>query len=73
MNEKEIVKIIMSEKGISQNQLAILANMKSQSNITGFLNRGNSIRVDTLNQMLSAMGCELIIRDTILEKEYKVG
>lgn len=72
MTAKDIVKEIMSDKGISQSKLAELAGFKSQSNITGYLNRGSSMRVDNLIQMLSAMDCELIVRERTSQEEWVV-
>ena len=64
MNEKEIVKEIMAMRGWSQATLAKEAGFKQQANITGLLNRGeNGMRIDKLAKMLSAMGCEIVIRD----------
>ena len=62
MTAKEIIREIMAEKGYSQEKLAELAGMKRQSNVTGVLNRGTSMRVDVLEQMVSAMGYEIVIR-----------
>ena len=64
MNEKEIVREVMSMRHWSQAQLAKEAVFNSQSNITGLLNNNkNGIRIDNLVKMLSAMGCEVVIRD----------
>lgn len=64
MNEKEIVKEVMAMRGWSQATLAKEAGFKNQTNITGLLNRGASgMRTDNLIKMLSAMGCEVVIRD----------
>ena len=64
MNEKEIVKEILAMRKWSQKDLAAEAGFKSQSNITGLLNNNkNGIRMDNLLKMLSAMGCEVVIRD----------
>lgn len=69
MTAKDIVKEIMVSKGLSQSKLAELAGFKSQSNVTGYLNRGSSMRVDNLIQMLSAMNCNLVVRDKITGEE----
>ena len=61
MGPKDIVKAIMSEKGYSQEKLAEESGMKRQSNVTGILNRGTSLRVDKLDQMISAMGYKIMI------------
>lgn len=74
MNEKEIVREVMSMRSWSQAQLAKEAGFNSQSNITGLLNNNkNGIRIDNLVKMLSAMGCEVVVRDKMGSgKEWKV-
>lgn len=62
MKAKDIIRKIMNEKGYSQEKLAVECGMKRQSNVTGVLNRGASLRVDILEQMVSAMGYEIVIR-----------
>lgn len=62
MTAKDAIRKIMDEQGISQYKLAELCGMKSQSNVTGVLNRGTSMRVDVLEQMIGAMGYEIVIR-----------
>lgn len=64
MTEKEIVRQVMQIRGWSQPTLAKEAGFKSQSNITGLLNNNkNGIRIDNLYKMLTAMGCEIVVRD----------
>lgn len=63
MTASESVKEIMKKHGVSQELMAKRAGYKYQSNVTGILNRGASMRVDNLLKMINAMGCELIIRD----------
>ena len=72
MTAKDIVKEIMVSKRLSQSRLAELAGFKSQSNVTGYLNRGSSMRVDNLIQMLSAMDCRLIVQDEVTGAEWVV-
>ena len=74
MNEKEIIREIMSIRKWSQARLADEAGFKSQSNVTGLLNNNkNGIRIDNLVRMLNAMGCEVIVRDKMGSgKEWKV-
>lgn len=62
MTSKDAIRKIMDEQGISQYKLADMCGMKSQSNVTGVLNRGTSMRVDVLEQMIGAMGYEIVIR-----------
>ena len=67
MESKAVVKEIMKECNISQSELAEKSGFKSQSNITGFLNRGsastNTLKVNVLVQLVEAMGFEVIVRD----------
>ncbi len=61
MDAKLAVKAIMAKTGTSQERLAMISGMKCQSNITGILNRGTSLRVDKLEQMINAMGYKLVL------------
>lgn len=63
MTGKEIIKEIMAYRKWSQSKLAEEMG-KSQTNITGYLNRGkNEMRLDVFAEMAEAMGCEVIVRD----------
>lgn len=74
MTEKEVIREVMTMRGWSQKKLAEKAGFNSQSNITGLLNNGkNGIRIDNLFKMLSAMGCEIVVRDEMGSgKEWKI-
>jgi DNA-binding Xre family transcriptional regulator len=70
MTEKEVVRQVMSLRRWSQPKLAKEAGFKSQSNITGLLNNNkNGIRIDNLVRMLTAMGCEVVVRDKMGSKQ----
>ena len=60
---KDIVKDILKDSNMSQNDLAEKLGVK-QSNITGLLNRYDTMKVSSLVEMIEAMGYELIVRDT---------
>ncbi len=60
---KDIVKEILKDSNMSQNDLAEKLEVK-QSNITGLLNRYDTMKVSSLVEMIEAMGYELIVRDT---------
>ena len=62
MTAKEIVKVLLGRQHISQNAFAKMCGMKQQSNVTGVLNRYASMRVDTLEQMATALGYEVVVR-----------
>ena len=73
MTAKEVVRDIMQIRGWSQSRLAMESGMKGQTNINGILNRGASLRVDILERMVNAMGCEIVIRDKMgSRKEWVV-
>ena len=72
MLSKEIVKQLLKECNMTQNDLANQLGVK-QTNITGILNRYNSMRIDNLVEMAEAMGYEVIVRDKRdRSKEWKV-
>ena len=57
---------MLAMRGWKQPELARRSGFKSQSNITGLLNNNkNGIRMDNFFRMVSAMGFEIIIRDTM--------
>lgn len=72
MDAKEAVREAMKVCGWSQERLADECGMKSQSNVTGVLNRGSSMRVDILLQMVNSMGFELVLRDKRGKTEYVI-
>jgi len=61
MDAKQIIRAIMAKTGTSQERLAVLSGMKGQTNVTGILNRYASLRVDKLEQMITAMGYKIVI------------
>ena len=79
MSEKEIIRAILKQRGWSQQRLAEAVNERfnmgwKQSNITGMLT-GNTtgIRVDNLYKIFAALGCEIIVRDTMNgDKEERI-
>ena len=62
MLSKEVVKELLKESNMSQTDLANELNVK-QTNITGILNRYDTMKVNSLVQMVEAMGYEVIVRD----------
>ena len=61
MDAKKIVKELIMKTGTSQEKLAKASGMASQTNVTGILNRGTSLRVDKLDQLIAAMGYKIMI------------
>lgn len=72
MTERDIIKSLMSEAKISQTDLQMALNLRSQSSITNYL-KGGSMKVSTFVKILSVMDCELYVKSTKNEKEWKVG
>ena len=72
MDAKEAIREAMRVCGWSQQRLAEECGMKGQSNVTGVLNRGSSLRVDILLQMANSMGFELVLRDKRGKKEFVI-
>lgn len=69
MTGKEIVKEILLLRKWSQAKLAEEVG-KSQTNITGYLNRGkNEMRLDVFVEMVEAMGCEVVVLDKMGSSE----
>lgn len=68
MNEIEIVKALLSSKGMS---FAVLAEKMGLATASGVGNRlqGRSMTVEVLVEMLAAMDCELIIKNKVGDKE----
>ena len=70
MTDKQVVKKVMKIRKWSQQKLADEAGFKAQANVTGIINTGkNSMRVDKLVKMLSAMGYELVVRDKMGDRD----
>lgn len=61
MKANEILRTAMSEKGVTQKQLASAIGAKSQSVIAERL-KTNSFTVSNLNSMLNALGYELVVQ-----------
>ena len=55
MKANDIVKSIMSEKGLTQGDLTKILGVKSQSGVSQALNR--DMRISTLTRFLSTLGC----------------
>ena len=61
MKASEILRAAMSEKGVTQKQLAASIGAKSQSVIAERL-KNNSFTVSNLNAMLEVLGYELVVQ-----------
>lgn len=72
MKGNNIVKACITNRGWSQSKLADKAGFKSQSNVTGILNRGDTMKLNNFVQMLNAMGYEVVVRDTFGKDEFIV-
>lgn len=70
MKANDIVKTLMSEKGMTQGELTKILEMKSQSGVSAALNR--DMRVSTLIRFLNNLDCELVIREKDSGREFEV-
>ena len=70
MKAKEVIKSLMSDRHITQGDITKMMDMKSQSAVSGALNR--DMKITTLTRFLTALICELIIRDKDSGREYMV-
>lgn len=68
MKATEIIKSIMSSKGINQGEITTMLGMKSQSAVSQALNR--DIKISTLARFLKVLDCELVIKHG--DKEFTV-
>ena len=69
MKATDIVKAIMGNKGINQQEITKMMGMKSQSAVSQALNR--DMKISTLVRFLNTLDCHLVIRygDTEYEVE----
>lgn len=68
MNEIEIVKTLMKAKGFSGAKLADKMGYNTPSAVTNRL-QGKTMTVEKLVELLAAMDCELVIKNTVGDKE----
>lgn len=68
MNEIEIVKTLMKEKGFSGAKLAEKLGYNTASAVTNRL-QSKTMTVEKLIELLTAMDCELVIKNTVGNKE----
>jgi len=70
MNERQVLREVMSLRDWSQQKLADEVGLKRQSNISNMLNNSTKgIRVDSLVKLLDVMGCEIVVRDKMGSKK----
>ena len=73
MNEQEVLKEILKERGFSHQALADKLGYGSRTAVTMRL-RGTGLQVGTLIKMLEAMDCELVVRSKLKDKkEWRIG
>ncbi len=68
MTASELIKAVMKEKGYSNQKLASDMGYNTASYVSEKLRRKNGLRVDWFVKMLNEMNCEIIVRDTIGNK-----
>lgn len=69
MNSKEIVRMIMKQRGHTYESLANKLKKKNASHVSERLKGSTEMRVDTLVKFLKEMDCKLIIHSNIGDKE----
>lgn len=72
MNEKEILKVVMKMRKVTQEQLAKNMGYTGQGAIGRLLARGTGMRVDNLVRTLNELDCDLVVRDRFGKNEYVV-
>lgn len=70
MNTTELLRSAMQSREMSQTQLAKQCGLSGQSAVGNALARKHGVRVDTLISLLSAMGYEITVRDS-MNKQIK--
>ena len=66
LNDKEIIKQAMGLRGISMTKFAEQLGYARVTSLAGILNReGKGMRTDNFFEMLQALGCTVIIKDTM--------
>ncbi len=69
MNDKDIVRAVMSEEKITQKELAKALGLVGQQSIGNMLSRQNSMRLDNFVKMLDAMGYQVVVKKKLGESE----
>ena len=72
MNAGQLIREIMKNKGFSGAALSQKMGFSLPTYVINKISRGNSMRVDSLLEMLEAMDCEVIIKNKIGKKEQWV-
>ena len=71
MNEKDIIKEIMTENKINRITLGEMCGYKSKSAITEIMNRAG-MKIEIFVKLLNAMGCEVVVRNASTGSEWEV-
>ena len=61
MNAKQIIRELLQVNDMTQKELAHACGMKGQGNISGFLNRCDTMRMDTYARLIDALGYKLMV------------
>lgn len=70
MKANAIIKNLMGNRKITQGDLTVMMNMKSQSAVSGAL--GRDMKISTLLRFLNCMDCDVIVRDKSTGEEYQI-
>lgn len=72
MTTKEVIKAIMNSRGFTNQMLADKLGYKYASGVSERLRSDDGIRVNILLNMLDAMGCELVVRSKLSDRNVWV-
>lgn len=70
MRTKDVIKILMGKKNITQIEITNLLGMKSQSGVSQALAR--DMKISMFHRFLDCLGCEIIVRDKTSGEEYLI-
>jgi antitoxin component HigA of HigAB toxin-antitoxin module len=70
MKANSVIKTVMKNRSLTQKDLTTLLQTKSQSAVSGALNR--DMKISTLLRFLSILDCQLIIKDNTTGEDYKI-
>lgn len=68
MTAKEVVKSVMKSRHFTYVTIAEKLGYQRGSNVSNMVNRGN-MTIDTLLKILDTMGCELVVKSKLSDKQ----
>ena len=70
MKATEIIKTIMSIRGLNQGDLTTMLGLAYQSSVSGRLNR--DMKMSSLAEFAKVLNCEVVMRDLTTGEEYQI-